>query len=515
MDSDLEKSSTDISHALCDIHKALVEACQTHKLPVAQTWMPQLGKCQSYTDNALSTTSNEYYLEHAGFSLFRDICESFQLLRGQGVVWQAFSSGTPCFCGDMTKLSIAEYSFAHIGKKVLLDSSLAICLKSDHTGDHVYVLELFLPFRTADPTKLLEAVLLTMKKHLNSFRLASGPTLGDEMFVEVFRVSKEDKLEFFTLFHTTGGSDGLQNQQLFPQKNWEFSDVDYAKILVDEGSWWDQVISYVDYAPVSITRRGTSDDVFGWKEDSCDTPSVKEGNSYINSAASTSRYPEQDNLARLVAKDAQFSAFPNLDVDFWHNKEGISSASDLDKLDREKVEKHFGLKLKDAAESLQVSPSTLKRKCRKLGIPSWPRKRNQGTCFATSTESNKDREIRNAEYGQEVSHPNVSSQEGTTSSKHNSSQAATIAKDSFMMIKAAYGEIKKIKFPLPFSSPLVDLEMEAASRLELKVGNFKLWYLDEDDDWILITRDADLRTMESMGKNTIKVSITHGDDSPY
>ena len=161
-----------------------------------------------------------------------------------------------------------------------------------------------------------------------------------------------------------------------------------------------------------------------------------------------------------------------------------------------------------------VRPSTLKRKCRKFGIPRWPRKGNQGTCSATSTESNKDREIPNAEYDHEFSHTNMSSQEGSTSSKHNSSQAATIAKDSFMMIKTAYGEIKKIEFQLRFSSRLVDMEMGTASRLKLKVGDFKFWYLDEDDDWILITCDVDMRTMESMGKNTIKVSITHSDDAP-
>ncbi|CDO98518.1 unnamed protein product [Coffea canephora] len=476
-ESDLAKSSTDISHALCDIHKALDEACQTHKLPFAQTWMPQLGKSQSCTDNALSTTSNEYYLGHARLSLFRDICESFQLLGGQGVVWRAFSSGIPCFCVDITKLSIAEYSFAHIGKKVLLDSSLAICLKSDHTGDHVYVLELFLPSRTADPRKLLEAVLLTMKKHLNSFRLASGPTLGDEMSVEVLRVSKEDKLDLFTLFHTTGGSDGLQNQQ--PFRYWEFSIGDYAN-LVNELPCWEQAY-----------------DDLRWMEDYRDTPSVKAGNSNINSSVSTSTYPEQDNLESLVAEDAGFNAPLSRDVDFSVNKESINSASDLDKLDRETIEKHFHLTLKDAAKGLKVSRSTLKRKCRKFNISRWPR-RNQGTCSATSIESNKDREIPNAKYGQEVSHHNVSFQEGTNSSKHNSLPAATIAKDSFMMIKAAYGEIKKIKFPLPFSSPLVDLQMEAASRLELEVRDFKLWYLDEDDDWILITRDADLRTMESI-----------------
>ncbi|KAL3512373.1 hypothetical protein ACH5RR_025090 [Cinchona calisaya] len=113
MEKDLAKlSSTGLSHALHDIRKALEERCRSHNLPFAQTWTPpRSGENHSYIGNVMSTTSDEYYLSHTRFSLPRDICESFQLLSGRGVVWRAFASGNSCFCRDITMLSVTEYSF--------------------------------------------------------------------------------------------------------------------------------------------------------------------------------------------------------------------------------------------------------------------------------------------------------------------------------------------------------------------------------------------------------------------
>ncbi|KAL3512378.1 hypothetical protein ACH5RR_025095 [Cinchona calisaya] len=519
-ENDLAKSSTGLSHALHDIRKALEETCRSHNLPFAQTWK------HSYMGNVMSTTSDEYYLSHTRFSLLRDTCESFQLLSGRGVVWRAFASGKPCFCRDITMLSIAEYSFAHIARKVLLDSSLAICLKSDHTGDDVYyVLELFLPCKTADPRLLLESVLLIMKNHLDSFRLASGQKLGDEMLVEVLRVSKEDKLDFLRLFHdATGGSVGLPDQSssvdqlLFSDEgtDWEFSTIDNARDIVDEQ--WGSYLECLPKEDASVPKcsLAVNNDLSGWNKDSCDTQSVKGGSSYINSSVSTSRFPGKDYSNTMVAEDHNTVDHQNAissdhKVESSDTKEGRSSASVSERINHETIMKHCGLTLKDAARSLKVSPTTLKRKCRKLGIPSWPRMKNQANCSTTSIESKKDNEKHNSKYGQEGLNSNMSTEDGPTCSKQNFSQAATVTSNSSMIIKAAYGEKILVKFELPFSSRLVDLEKEII--LRLKLADFSIWYQDEDKEWILLTCDADLRTMESMGKTTIRVSVTHCTDA--
>jgi len=42
-------------------------------------------------------------------------------------------------------------------------------------------------------------------------------------------------------------------------------------------------------------------------------------------------------------------------------------------IDLEKLEKYFGMRLYEAAQKLGVSTSTIKKKCRELGVKSWPR----------------------------------------------------------------------------------------------------------------------------------------------
>ncbi|KAL3512368.1 hypothetical protein ACH5RR_025085 [Cinchona calisaya] len=52
-------------------------------------------------------------------------------------------------------------------------------------------------------------------------------------------------------------------------------------------------------------------------------------------------------------------------------KESRHSTSELDVINRNVLKKYFGMKLIDAAMILNVSKSTIKRKCRKYGITSW------------------------------------------------------------------------------------------------------------------------------------------------
>lgn len=134
-------------------------------------------------------------------------------MKGQGVVWRAFSCQSACFCRDITQLSITDYSFSHIARQLGLTSSFAISLQSHRTGEDIYVIELFLPsYKTRDPRSFLNSLLATMKQHLKSFKIVSGQNLGKELYVEVLRVShEEDELDdSFVICQTaTGASFGL------------------------------------------------------------------------------------------------------------------------------------------------------------------------------------------------------------------------------------------------------------------------------------------------------------------
>ncbi|KAL7195519.1 hypothetical protein ACSBR1_035699 [Camellia fascicularis] len=64
-----------------------------------------------------------------------------------------------------------------------------ICLWSSNPGDDIYVLEFFLPVNNKVGgnvmTSLMKEILGTMKKKIQSFKLASGEELGEELIVEV------------------------------------------------------------------------------------------------------------------------------------------------------------------------------------------------------------------------------------------------------------------------------------------------------------------------------------------
>ncbi|KAL3512367.1 hypothetical protein ACH5RR_025084 [Cinchona calisaya] len=164
--------------------------CKRHKLPFAQTWTPSSD--ENYIGKVMSTTKKGSYLSDRKYSLLKEACMNIQLMKGQGVVWRAFSCQNSCFCRDVSQLRITDYSFSHVARTLGLTSSFAICLQSNRTGDDIYVLELFLPnYKTRDPRILLDNLLATLKQHLKSFKIVSGQKLGKELYVEVLKVSEE------------------------------------------------------------------------------------------------------------------------------------------------------------------------------------------------------------------------------------------------------------------------------------------------------------------------------------
>lgn len=79
-----------------------------------------------------------------------------------------------------------------------------------------------------------------------------------------------------------------------------------------------------------------------------------------------------------------------------------------------------------------------------------------------------------------------------------------------MTIKATYRE-DIIRFRISLSSGSLELKEEVAKRLKLEVGTFDIKYLDDDNEWVLITCDADLQectdVSRSSGSNIIRLLV--------
>jgi len=77
--------------------------------------------------------------------------------------------------------------------------------------------------------------------------------------------------------------------------------------------------------------------------------------------------------------------------------------------------------------------------------------------------------------------------------------------ENTLTIKAEYvGDL--IKFTLPTSSAtIVAIEKEISKGFELNPANYKLKYLDEDGDWILLKSDEDMKVCIKGRRNLTSV----------
>ncbi|XP_059663512.1 protein NLP6-like [Cornus florida] len=162
----------------------------------------------------------------------------------------------------------------------------------------------------------------------------------------------------------------------------------------------------------------------------------------------------------------------------------------------EELEQHFGKKLEDIANVYGVSRSTFKRICRKKGIRRWKRgKRNK----VDDSPSRLDPPC-----------SDLTAEKLVTTFSHITPLVITPQEASTMTIKATCGD-DMIKFQIHFSAKMVELEEEVSKRLKFNVGIYKIKYIDDDGDRILIACDKDLQdcisASNSLGMKTIKMFI--------
>ncbi|KAA8545369.1 hypothetical protein F0562_020153 [Nyssa sinensis] len=303
-----------LQHALNEINQVFEVLCETHQLPLAQTWVlckdcdagasPRIAFSKIY-DACYGTDIDAYS--------FLDDTVVLPLHEDQGVVGRAYSSShNSSFCTDLTQFSLTEYPMVHYARYHKFFGCFAICLKSSYTGEDDYILELFLPpneriYEHPRP-RILYTILATMKQHFHSFKVASGDPVGVELSVEEINFSVVKKLDPLQICQTATSlprPEALQNREDIAQVN----SSDQQFMVQDDAIENDKNISNAEESDTAGTNSGRK---------------------------STKRELE---------------------------------------ITREDLENNFGRKLEVVAKIYKVSRSTFKRICREHGIPRWPRRK--------------------------------------------------------------------------------------------------------------------------------------------
>ncbi|XP_015060524.1 protein NLP2 [Solanum pennellii] len=571
--------------ALAEIQYILTCVCDTHKLPLAQTWAPciQQGKggCLQSDENfasCVSTVDSSCYVRDQHVVPFHLACSEHHLLKGEGVAGGAFNTNQPCFATDITAFSKAEYPLSHHARMFGLCSAVAIRLRSIYTGSADFVLEFFLPLdckNTEEQKIMLSSLSSVIQQSCRSLRVVTDQELQEEKEVVRLPIGEEESRKPVSSSYRDQDASSWLSEMLDAQRKGKGAAAVSENFKVTATPW-----DYTQRESIHASTFSEPNQNFEPKGGSFDFSS---GTGSHSSGAKRAGERRRSKTEKSISLQV--------------------------------LRQYFAGSLKDAAKSIGVCPTTLKRICRQHGITRWPSRKikkvghslqklqlvidsvhgaegaiklssfytnfpelnspnNPGTSnfsasknddhlqqvntqpdgspVTTTSKSTSSSDSHNSssslfcssgsknctteenpggmpkrahtetglhDMGQEETKLLVRPQSQKIQSNHNSVEPVCPWSTSSnqvlgrFKVKAIFGK-EKIRFSLQSHWGFRDVKHEVMRRFNVEdVGKIDLKYLDDDDEWVLLTCDADLEECIDIHKfskrRTIKVSLHH------
>uniref|UniRef100_A0A165A654 RWP-RK domain-containing protein n=1 Tax=Daucus carota subsp. sativus TaxID=79200 RepID=A0A165A654_DAUCS len=348
---------------VAEIKEILTSVCKRQNLPLAQTWVPctqqSTEQCRSNGDMAcLSVDASAcYYVQDEQVLSFHEACCKKHLLSNEGVVGRALMTNHPCFTTEISAFNEIEYPLAYHAKMARLHGAVAIRFRSIYTDSISFIIEFFLPIDCKDLEEQKQSVSLLSSQIR---QLCHGSHFLPDVEIETENLSPVRENS------PPGG-------RLVEEIHTKFvSSSSSEEATRDELSWISQMLEAQQKGngiSVSLGNQKQEPEDFNMNTDWI----IPDGR-FFSSGAEPSLHKNivQDKSRGTAKNGVELSSVKG------QRSSGAKKAGEHRKLKAERtislqvLRQYFAGSLKDAAASIGVCPTTLKRICRQHGISRWP-----------------------------------------------------------------------------------------------------------------------------------------------